>query len=183
MTKVKGTKITSKLAFVREELGEEAERQVLDALSEEDRREVRMAIEIGWYPLELYERLIQAVVDAGAGGDDRVLDRMGAHTAEVQARGAYGAFFRSKDPEGLLRSMPPMHSMLNDPGEMTLEPQGDGHLSILVHAPQGSPPVCRLARAFYRRAVELCGARVVTVRELECSGADAPACRFEVRWK
>lgn len=79
---------------------------------------------------------------------------MGAHTAEVQSRGAYGVYFRTQDPEGLLQRMPPMHSMLND-----------------------------LARAFYRRAVELCGARHVTVRELECSGADAPACRFEVRWK
>lgn len=182
MAKVKGTKITSKLAFVKDELGEEAETRVLEALSEEDREAVRTALGLGWYSHELYERVIRAVVDAGAGGDERVLDRMGAHTAEVQSRGAYGVYFRAKDPQGLLESMVPMHSMLNDPGEMALEPQGEGHLSILVRQPEGTPQVCRLSRAFYRRAVELCGARDVTVRELECSGSGAPACRFEVRW-
>lgn len=183
MAKVKGTKITSKLAFVREELGEEAVDQVLATLSEEDRTEVRRTLGIGWYPHELYERLIEAVVYAGAGGDERILDRMGVHTAEVQSRGAYGVYFRSKDPEGLLRSMVPMHSMLNDPGEMSVEPREEGHVTIRVRQPPGSAPVCRLSRAFYRRAVELCGGRNVTVQELECSESDAPACRFEVRWR
>lgn len=183
MAKVKGTKITSKLAFVRSELGEDAEARVLAALSEEDRDEVRRTIEIGWYPQELYERLVRAVVDAGADGDLKVLDRMGAYSAEAQGRGPYRTFFRAKDPEGLLQSMAPMHAMLNKPGEMTVEPRRNGHVTMRVKSPEGNADVCRLAQGFYRRVVELCGVKDVTVREPECSGHGAPACRFEVRWR
>ena len=183
MAKVKGTKITSKLAFVRAQLGEDAEARVLAALSEEDRDEVRRTIEIGWYPQELYERLVRAVVDAGADGDLKVLDRMGAYSAEAQGRGAYRTFFRAKDPAGLLQSMAPMHAMLNKPGEMTVEPRANGHVTMRVKSPQGNADVCRLAQGFYRRAVELCGVKDVTVREVECSGSGAEACRFEVRWR
>lgn len=183
MAEVKGTKITSKLAFVRAELGDGAEERVLGALSEEDRDEVRKVLEIGWYPQELYERLVRAVVDAGAEGDLKVLDRMGAHSAEAQGQGPYRSFFRARDPEGLLQSMAPMHAMLNRPGEMTMEPRRNGHVTLRIRSPKGNADVCRLARGFYRRAVELCGVKEVTVRELECSGSGAEACRFEVRWR
>jgi hypothetical protein len=79
--------------------------------------------------------------------------------------------------------MAPMHGMLNRPGEMTVERRAEGHVTLLVSAPGGHTQSCRLARAFYQRAVELRGGREVTVREVECSGRDAPACRFEVRWR
>lgn len=183
MEKVKGTKITSKLAYVREVHGEEMERALLDALSEDDRRQVIGTIDIGWYPMELYQRVVEAMVEAIAGGDERELDRAGAHAAERQARGAYSVYFRGKGPAELLESMAPMHQMLNRPGEMRVERRAEGHVTLLVSAPSGHTQSCRLARAFYRRAVELCGGREVTVREVECSGRDAAACRFEVRWR
>jgi len=183
MEKVKGTKITSKLAYVREVHGEEMERTLLDALAEDDRRAVAGAIDIGWYPLELYERVVEALVDTLAGGDERELDRAGAHAAERQSRGAYSVYFRDKRPAEMLESMAPMHQMLNRPGEMTVERRAEGHVTLQVSAPRGHTRSCRLARAFYRRAVELCGGREVTVREVECSGRDAPTCRFEVRWQ
>lgn len=183
MANVKGTKLSSKLGYVRDVHGEEMERAVIAALSEEDRSLVTKILEIGWYPEELYVRLVQAVVDAVAGGDERELDRVGTHAAERQARGAYSVYFRGKDPAGLLEGMAPMHGMLNDPGEMRVERRSNGHVTLLVSSPRGHAQICRVARAFYRRAVELCGGREVAVREVECSGRDAPACRFEVRWR
>lgn len=183
MGKVKGTKITSKLAYVREVYGEDMERALLDSLEEDDRRRVAGTLDIGWYPQELYERVVGALVDVVGNGDERELDRVGAHSAERQARGAYSVYFRDKKPVALLEAMAPMHAMLNRPGEMQVEPRADGHVTLLVSSPRGQVQCCRVARAFYRRAVELCGGRDVTVREVECSGREAPACRFEVRWR
>lgn len=184
MEKVKGTKVSSKLAYVRDVHGDEVVRAVLAALSEEDRAQVTRVLEIGWYPQELYERLLDALVSTVAGGDERELDRVGAHSAEGQSKGAYSVYFRGKrDPADLLEAMAPMHAMLNDPGEMRVERRSDGHVTLLVNSPRGQVQSCRVARAFYRRAVELSGGRDVTVREVECSGRDAPACRFEIRWR
>lgn len=183
MARIKGTKVTSKLAYVRDVHGEDAAQAVLGALPREDRRRVSSVLEIGWYPQELYERLLVALVDGVGGGDERELDRVGAHSAERQSRGAYSVYFRGKNPGDLLEGMPSMHAMLNDPGEMRVERRRDGHVTLLVGSPRGEVHSCRVARAFYRRAVELCGGREVTVREVECSGRDAPACRFEIRWQ
>lgn len=182
MAKVKGTKITSKMEFVRDVYGEEGIQQVLDALDPDDRSQVRRALEIGWYPQDLYDRLILAVVDGPGGGDERILDRMGIFSAERQSEQVYSVYFRSRDPRQVLDSMTPMHRMLNDPGDMAVEHRGDGHLSLVVREPPGNPTSCRVARSFYQRAVELCGVEGVTVREVECSGTDANHCRFEVRW-
>lgn len=183
MAKVKGTKITSKLEFVRDVYGDEGAEQVAAALSAEDRQATRTAIEIGWYPHELYERVLRAVVDGPGRGDEAVLDRIGRHNADRQADGAYKVYYRSKDPLAVLESMVPMHSMLNDPGRMTVEPRSEKHLAIMVEEPPGNALVCRVARAFYQRSVELCGASSVAVRELQCSGRGDERCRFEVRWK
>lgn len=182
MGQVKGTKITSKMEFVRDVCGEDGVRQVLDALDADDRKQVRRALEIGWYSQELYDRLIRAIVDGPASGDERILDRMGAYSAERQAEQVYSVYFRSRDPQALLDGMTPMHRMLNDPGEMTVERRGDGHLTLVVEEPRGNPVSCRVARSFYQRAVELCGVEGVSVREVECSGTGAGRCRFEVRW-
>jgi len=183
MAKVKGTKITSKVAFVRDEYGDEGVENLLASLPEDDRKAVRTALEIGWYPHQLYERLLRAMVDGPGGGDEALLDRIGRHNAERQAGGAYSVYFRSKKPIEVLEAMVPIHSMLNDPGEMEVEARADKHLSIVVVEPPGDPLVCRVARAFYHRSIELCGARSVSVRELECSGKGGERCRFEVRWQ
>jgi predicted hydrocarbon binding protein len=183
MAKVKGSKITSKLEFLRDEFGDQGVDETLASLAEDDRQAVRTALEIGWYPHELYERLLRAVVDGPGRGDEALLDRIGRHNAERQAGGAYRVYYRSKDPGAVLEAMVPMHSMLNDPGQMEVEARSDGHLTIVVDEPPGNPLVCRVARTFYQRSVELCSARDVTVSEVECSGRGGERCRFEVRWQ
>lgn len=183
MAKIKGTKVRSKLEYVRDVHGEEKAQAVLGALPQDQRGRVSSILEIGWYPQDVYERLLEALVDGVAGGDERELDRVGAYSAERQSRGAYSVYFRGKKPADLLEAMAPMHGMLNDPGNMRVERRTDHHVTLWVSSPRGQVHSCRVARAFYRRAVELCGGREVTVREVECSGRDAPACRFEVRWR
>ncbi len=183
MPRVKGTKITSKLAFVRERHGDEGVARLLQALGPADATAVRTAVGVGWYSIDLYERLVEALVETVGGGDEAVLDQVGEHTAESQAAGAYKVYYRAKDPAGLLESMAPMHSMLNDPGEMAVERQGETHVSLTVRAPTTSSRVCRIARAFYRRSVELSGGHDATVRETRCLARGGDECRFEVRWR
>lgn len=183
MPRVKGTKLTSKLAFVRERYGEEGVTRLLEGLDPSDAAAVRTAVGVGWYPIDLYERLVAAMVETVGRGDEALLDRVGEGTAETQAAGAYKVYFRAKDPAALLESMAPMHAMLNDPGEMAVERRGDRHVSLVVRAPATSARVCRIARAFYRRSVELAGGRDVTVGEVQCLARGGDACCFEIRWR
>lgn len=182
MAQVKGTKISSKIAFVKNEHGPETVEAVLGALSPADRESVRRVLELGWYPLELYERVLDAIVATAGRGSQAVLDDIGTYTAEHQAGHAYRVYFRSKDPRKVLEAMVPMHSQLNDPGEMEVVSDGDRHVTIFVRQPSGTLRGCRVARAFYRRSVELCGVEHPRVQEVQCSARDGECCEFEIRW-
>lgn len=77
--KVKGSKISSKVAFVREQFGEDGLRALIDTLPESDRNDVSSIIDLRWYPIELYDRVLNGIVRVIGRGDEAILDRIGAH--------------------------------------------------------------------------------------------------------
>lgn len=179
---VKGTKIKSKLAFVENTYGEETLQRVVEKLSPEDRRVLKSVLDVAWYPIDLYYRLLEAIVEVAGAGDPRVLDRMGREAAEYQAEHAYGAYFRSKDPRSLLESMIPMHAQINKPGTMEIVDGGERRLSLVIGAPPTTLLACRVAKSFYQRAVELVGGSAARVVESACQARGDGHCRFDVRW-
>ena len=49
-------------------------------------------------------------------------------------------------------------------------------------APDVNANDCRTVVGWYRRALELCGASEVKVRETECRALGGTVCRYEVSW-
>jgi predicted hydrocarbon binding protein len=182
MSKVKGTKISSKLAFVKDKFGEEALSNVIASMLVSDQEILHFLLDTGWYPIELYERVLRAICKVAAGGDMSIYSKIGEHSAEHNLNNAYRAF-RSKDPIKLLENMVPMHSMLNDPGEMEVIKEQEGRCVIKVTKPRSTNIICRISRAFYQRVVELCGASNVRVLETKCSGRGDEFCQFDISWQ
>ncbi len=180
--KVKGTKITSKLEFVRTVFGPEAVDRLLAALPEQDRAEARGLLEFAWYRQDLYDHVVDTIRTLLAGGDPAVFERMGRYSAEHQLGGSYKASLKP-DIVKSLRNQAPVHAMLNDPGRMEVEFPRDGECRLIVSAPKSSAAGCAIARAFYKRALELQGARDIAVLEPRCSAMGAPACEFHLSWK
>jgi uncharacterized protein (TIGR02265 family) len=181
MASVKGSKILSKIAFVRDTYGEPAVERVIDSLPEDDRIEVRAAILSGWYPIEMYHRVLDAVAREVAGGDDSVFDRIGEYSAESLFKTVYRGYLH-QDPRQVLDNMVPLHSLLNRPGRMEVSMNGGSHCDIRVWAPPVEAPVCRCAAAFYRKVLELCGAGGVRVRESSCQTRGDDCCEFSIDW-
>ncbi len=50
MQQVKGSVLKSRLAFVEEHGGADALDRVLEALSQDDRKVLRIVVGVGWYP-------------------------------------------------------------------------------------------------------------------------------------
>lgn len=181
MSKVKGSKLSSKLAFVRERYGDEAAAKVTGAMSEEDRSALRLLLEISWYPQELYDRLVETIRDTVGNGDPAILDEIGRHSAKHQLTHLMRTY-RAKELEETLRNQEPIHSRVNDPGSMTVD-VADRRCTIRVREPKSTLTSCRIAKAFYESTVELYGARNVVVKEPECSAKGDPLCRFEIEWQ
>lgn len=180
--RVKGTKIKSKLVFIEETYGADIRDAVLGQLPAEDQQRLRRLLDLGWYPIGIYERLLDAIVRVAGDGDPEILERMGQETAEYQARHAYSVYFRSGDPRAMLEAMVPMHSQLNQPGEMEIVDRGERSLSLVVTDPPTTLLTCRLARAFYQRAMELVGGESAKVVETKCQARGDGQCRFEFEW-
>jgi len=186
MAEVKGTKITSKLEFVRQRYGAEALERVLAALPPAHREAVAHALPIGWYDLAAYDELVESICKVAAQGDTAVYDLMGADSAERQMGTVYGAYLK-QDLLRTIENMVPMHGQLNRPAEMRVERAADGSgpghaCTIVVRAPRSTAAGCRVSRAFYRRVAELSGVRDVSVAESTCTSRGDDACRFHLRW-
>jgi predicted hydrocarbon binding protein len=179
---VKGSKISSKLAFVRDSFGQATLDKVIQSLSLADRAELRMVLDTGWYSLELYDRLLKAICNTAAGGRQEIYARIGRHSAELVLQQTYKAF-RAKDPAGVIAKMVPLHSLLNDPGEMEVVSDAPNRCRVLVKKPISTEASCTVARAFYQRIVELCGGESVRVIETKCSGRRDRFCQFEISWQ
>ena len=183
MSKVKGTKINAKVTFLKEHYSEALVTRVFDSLTPEDRARMGLVVDLGWYDMDLYDKILAAIVKVAGKGNQQILERMGRYSAEDLSEHAYKVYYRSKDPETLLAKMIPIHSALNDPGEMDVVRQQDRRLSVIVKEPPSSLTRCRVANAFYRRSVELCGVQQVQVDEPRCTAKGDDVCEFVVSWQ
>lgn len=181
MGRVKGGKISSKIAFIRDQYGDSMVPKVLGAMSERDQLDLKIVLETGWYPIALYDRLVVAICKAAAGGDERVYERIGYHSADLAFTTTYKTF-RGKSPADLFEKMISMHAMRNDPAEMKIVSQNEQTCTVRIYQPQSTPALCKLSGAFYVRALELCGQNQVKVKETSCSGMGKTYCQFEIGW-
>jgi predicted hydrocarbon binding protein len=178
MANVKGSKLSSKLAFVEQRFGHSAVEALLSGMPVADRDELKNVIDLRWYPFELYDRLLRAIVEITAMGDDGILDEVGAHSADHQLSNIYSAYKRDELLR-MFKNMVPMHSHMNDPGRMEVLTSGTATFTIVVAEPKSTAAACRVSRAFYRRVAELAGARA-RVTEPACTARGDSACRFEI---
>jgi V4R domain-containing protein len=181
VVKVKGSKLTAKFAYLKSRHGEASVGEALATMSAADQKALGLVLDVSWYPQDLYERLLKAIGATVGHGDEAVYTRIGEHSAEHQFSHIFRAY-RAAELEETLRNMVPVHAKLNEPSGMQILLPGPGRATIVVSAPRSTPVICAVSRGFYRRTVELHGARDVEVRETTCSGRGEPVCRFEIRW-
>ena len=181
MTNVKGSKITSKLSYLTNTYGDGAPAQVLSWLSEDDRKALGLVLEVGWYPQDLYVRLLTAICETVGRGDGGIYGEIGEYSADHQFNHSYRVY-RASDIYQTLQNMVPVHAKLNQPSGMEVVVNEPGRATLLVTAPPSDPVICAVSRGFYRRVMELHGAGDVRVLEPSCSGRGAASCRFEIQW-
>ena len=179
MANVKGSKISSKITFVKNRAGDAGVERVLKAMSAEDANELRAIIDGRWYPFALYDRVLHVIVREIGGGSEAILDEIGAHSAEHQLTGIYAAY-RRDDLVRMLKNMAAMHAHMNDPGRMEVTTHDRSECTIVVTEPKSTEAACRVSRAFYKRVAELAGGKHVRVDEPSCTARGDAECRFEI---
>jgi hypothetical protein len=183
LSKVKGSNIINRQAYVTERFGPDAWRRVLARLGAEDAGGLSPRIlASAWYPFEIYNRVDETICQLFGGGSLTLCRALGADSARRALSGTYRVYMKD-GPVALLRRLSVLHRTFYDSGSMTVTVVGEGHCVIrAVYVPRSTRTNCLVAQAFYRKVVEMCGGRDVQVNEATCSADGAPLCLVNVRW-
>ena len=183
MQKIKGSIIKSRLEFVRNECGDDGVRKIMDSLSEEDQKILGRLVAVAWVDFEIGKRLDEAIVKALGGGSTRFFERLGEASAELNLTTLHSAFLAPGNPQAFLAKAPQIYRLYYDVGWREYEPKGEREGVLITHdAETFSKTDCLTVVGWYRKALEMCGAKAVRVVEEECRATGGSVCRYRVTW-
>ena len=184
MQQIKGSVLKSRLAFVEEHFGAEGLERVLEGLGEADRRSLGMILTARWYPFEIGKRLDEAIVRVLGAGRPEFFERLGVASAEKNLTTLHKNFITPGDPHAFLGKAPSIYSLYYETGRREYARIGDREGVLTTYdAETFSGPDCLTVVGWYKRALELCGAKGVRVTEEECRARGGSVCRYRVAWQ
>jgi hypothetical protein len=180
---VKGGLIRARFLFVALNHGPEAWARVTANLSEEDRSALQDIIIDDWYALGLLDHLDQAIAEELGGKPEEVFDALGQFSATSSLSGPYSSLL-NPDIHSFLKQSSLIHHAYQDFGLASYESLSDtsGLLTIKYETPP-PPSFCVSGTAYFRHAVELCGARAARITHTRCSGRGDSMCEFYITWQ
>jgi len=183
MQQIKGTILKSRLGFVEQHWGRDGVERVLGSLPDEDQKTLRTLLSVKWYPFEIGQRLDAAIVQVMANGDRGVFERLGAASAEANLGSVHKQFLTPGKPHVFLGKAQLIYGFYYETGRRTYQQTGERAGVLTTHdAETFSVPDCLTVAGWYRRALELCGARGVSIVEDECRATGGEVCRYRFEW-
>ena len=176
---VKGSSISSKLAYLLEAAGEAAEGEARLFLKEKD---VTTVLEATWYPYQTYDALLVWMAQRHFGGQVDRLEKVGRFSAQKALTTTYSAFSRTGDFARFLEKMPVLHKRYYSHGQLvaSLLLPGATHCEILLDgAPTYGDADLYIAAGFYAGAAELMGLKDVQATFTR----ERSRVRFKLSWK
>lgn len=183
MQQIKGAVLKTRLAFIDQHWGKQGLEKVIGSLSKEDQEALRVILTVKWYPFEVGERLDAAIVRELGGGRTEVFERLGAASADANLSTLHKNFLTPGKPHVFLGKAPLIYGFYYETGRRTYEKTGDNSGVMTTYdAETFSAPDCLSVIGWYKRALELCGAQGVAIREDECRAKGGSVCRYQIRW-
>jgi hypothetical protein len=181
---VKGGLLRARFLFVVLNHGPDSWARIMARLSEEDRRVAGEIAVDNWYPLSTLEQIDRAIAQEIAGGDEkRVFDQLGEFSATSSLSGPYSSLI-NPDIHSFLTQSALIHRSYQDFGAAAYESLSETS-GLLTIKYETAPPLsfCISGTAYFRHAIELCGARTASVTHTRCCGRGDSVCEFYVTWQ
>jgi hypothetical protein len=180
---MKGAVLKARFAFIEEHFGKDGVGKVLARLDQVDRTALELILPIRWYSFDLGERMDAAIVAALGNGDPRFFERLGSASAERNLLSVHKGFLRPGDPHAFLRNAQVIFRTYYEIGRRDYEMTGPTSAVLTTHDAEAfSTPDCLTIVGWHRKALEMCGATGVSIRETECRAKGGSVCRYEVSW-
>jgi hypothetical protein len=183
VTQVKGSNIRLAQQYAERRGGPEAWARVLATLSPADREVVQGCIAVGWYPLPLQHRVLEALEQELHQAGVEPLSDFARFVAEHDLTKVHRLYLRMRNPAYVLEKCGEYWSRFYDSGVWYVQRVGPtvarGDLSQIE---ERAPVFCKFLAAYIGYMFELAGAKGITVLHRQCACRGAPSCVFEGSW-
>lgn len=180
---VKGGLLRARFLFVALNHSTDAWTRILSRLSEEDRQRLAEITIDNWYSLGLLDQIDRAIAEEIGGGEAQVFDALGEFSATTSLSGPYSSLL-NPDIQSFLNQSALIHNAYQDFGAARYEELSETS-GLLTIKYDPAPPVsfCTSGAAYFRRAIELCGAQSAKVTHTRCSSRGDSVCEFYITWQ
>jgi hypothetical protein len=182
---VKGGLLRARFLFVVLNHGADTWARVLSNLPEEERESLKEIAVDNWYPLATLDLVDRAIAEQLGDGDkeDEVFDRLGEFSATSALSGPFSSLI-NPDVHSFLSQSALIHHGYQDFGTASYAPLSDTSGLLTIQYDNAPPPsFCASGSAYFRHAVELCGARSARVTHTRCRSRDDEVCEFYFTWQ
>ncbi len=181
--KTKGGTFSHVRRFVIERFGAQGWDAVLGHLTERDRVELAAVVAVGWHPLGLYARLINALEAVHGYGDFALVVQLGRYEVERDLNTIHRMFLRLANPAYAVEKIGEYWSRHHDTGrwQVTRESESDvsGYLDGWGCVDEA---LCRELVGYIGHLLEIVGARNVVFEHPRCRALGDDRCYFRARW-
>ena len=180
---IKGVVLRSRLAYVRENMGEAAVTRVLNRLGAAERDDLQRVLPASWYPFEVQEWLDDSIaIEMGIG--EKLFRLLGEQSARDNLATSHRAFVDARDPHGLLQHAAAIHDAYYDTGRRTYERTGDRSAVLRTFDCRSySRAECLSNMGWHHAAIEVCGGLRPRVTDPLCRARGDAHCEYLCEWE
>jgi len=182
---IKGTALRDTLEAIQARSGKEELERILAHLEEETKEIFERPISpSSWYPCDAFARFLEADIRETANGDEEELIKRAELVIEKQLSGIYKMFVRLGSPEFVIRRIAAVHSTYFDGVQIIPEMKGlNGATIQYVGFSREHRIMGFVILGFYRKALEISGAKKLDVHFTVPIEAGEKFCELALRWE
>jgi hypothetical protein len=180
---VKGGLLRARFLFVVLNQGPEMWNRIVASLPEEQRGLYNEIAIDNWYPVSALDQIDKAIARELGGLDEKVYEQLGEFSATSSLSGPYNSLLNT-DIHSFLTQSALIHRGYQDFGTAKYERLTDnsGLLTIRYETPLPAS-FCISGTSYFRRAVELCGAKSARCTHSRCCSRGDVVCEFYLTWQ
>jgi hypothetical protein len=184
MAEIKGMVVRDTLRSILGRLGQQGLEALLEAAGAEARTLVAEPVNVsGWYPLDAYASLLEAEVRA-EGGDASGLRARAEKVIEKQLSGVYRIFVRLGSPESLVKRISVAHETYFRGVQIAVLACETGRAVVRYTGfTKRHQAMEHVIVSFYRKGLELAGAREVNARVATSLTGGGGVSEIEMSWE
>lgn len=185
MIKIKGAPVSDAIKAIKRRHGDQAYNTIVGLLEGETRALFEQApiLPTSWYSLDAFVQFLEMDLKVTAEGNEQELIQRSEDLIERQLRGIYKLFIKLGSPEFVLKRIAVIHRTYFQGVSVEVRLSGDGKAVVKYTGFEKQHRLIGLSIiGFYRKALELSGAKAVKAEYTTSIEDDKGYCELMLSW-